>query len=72
MSGMLMELVGRRCSIVNDMEDYLTGSPDITCHVIAADDEWIKIAYVDGDGRHVTRLERIETVESVKIFDDVH
>lgn len=72
MSNMLMELVGRRCTIVNDMSDQLTGSADVICHVLAADDEWIKIAYVDGKGRHVTRLERIETVDSVLIYDDVH
>ncbi|MBR6726874.1 MAG: hypothetical protein IKM08_01655 [Clostridia bacterium] len=71
MSNMLMDLVGRRCSIVNDMNDHLTGSADVTCHVLAADDEWIKVAYVDDSGRHVTRLERIETVDSVVIYDDV-
>ena len=72
MSSMLMELVGHRCSIMNDMEDYLTGSPEITCHVIAADDEWIKVAYVDEAGRHITRLERIDTVDRVVVFDDRH
>lgn len=71
MSSMLMDLVGRRCSIVNDMEDYLTGSAEITCHVVAIDDEWIKVSYVDVDGRRITRLERIETVDSVVIYDEV-
>ena len=70
MSGMLMELVGHRCSIVNDMDDYLTGSEEIACHVLAVDEEWIKIAYVDGNGNHMTRLERIETVDSVLIYDE--
>ena len=70
MSGMLMELVGHRCSIVNDMDDYLTGSEEIACHVLAVDEEWIKIAYVDGNGDHMTRLERIETVDSVLIYDE--
>ncbi|MBQ8340816.1 MAG: hypothetical protein IJY22_00390 [Clostridia bacterium] len=72
MSNMLLDLVGRRCNIVNDMDDHLTGSADIACHVIAADDEWIKIAYVDAAGRRVTRLERVETIDSVMIFDDAH
>ena len=70
MSDMLMDLVGRRCSIVNDTSAYLTGSVDITCRVVDADDEWIKVSYVDTEGRHVTRLERIETVESVLVFDE--
>ena len=70
MSNMLMDLVGRRCRIVNDMAESLTGSADVTCHVLAADDEWIKVSYVDGSGRHVVRMERIETVDSVTIFDE--
>ena len=70
MSDMLMELVGQRCSIVNDAAAYLTGSADITCRVVDADDEWIKVSYVDLEGRHVTRLERIDTVDSVLIFDE--
>lgn len=69
MSRMLTDLVGQRCIIKNDVEDYLTGNPDITCHVLAADDEWIKIAYVDEDGNRVARLERIETLSSVIIYD---
>ena len=70
MSDMLMDLVGRRCSILNDMSQYLTGSADVPCRVLDADDEWIKVAYTDAAGRHVTRLERIDTVESVTVYDE--
>ena len=69
MSRMLTDLVGQRCIIKNDEEEYLTGNPDSTCHVLAMDDEWIKIAYVDEDGNRVARLERIETLCSVLIYD---
>ena len=67
---MLLDLVGQRCVIKNDCEEYLTGDPRIACHVVAADDEWIKIVYIDGAGQRVTRMERIETLDSVVIFDE--
>ena len=70
MSGMLLDLVGQRCSIKNDEEEYLTGSADISCHVLAADEEWIKIAFVDASGNRVARLERIETIGSILIYGD--
>ena len=70
MSGMLLELIGRRCSIKNDSEEYLTGSAEISCHVVAADDEWIKITFVDALGNRVARMERVETIDSVLIYAD--
>ena len=70
MSGMMMDLVGQRCSIRNDSGEHLTGHPDVTCHVLGADDEWIKVAYIDEEGKRVIRLERIETIESVLILSD--
>ena len=70
MSKMLLDLVGQRCSIKNDEDEFLTGNAEITCHVLAADDEWIKIAYVDESGTRISRLERVETLGSVIIYDD--
>ena len=72
MSGMIMDLVGQRCSIKNENEEYLTGHPDVTCHVLAADDEWIKIAFIDENGNRVIRMERIETLDSIVILGDHH
>ena len=70
MANMLLDLVGQRCLIKNENEEYLTGDAHVACHVLAADDEWIKIAYIDGTGNRVTRMERIETLDSVVIFDE--
>ncbi|MBE6691276.1 MAG: hypothetical protein E7590_08385 [Ruminococcaceae bacterium] len=70
MSDMLLDLVGQRCSIKTEDEEYLTGSPEICCHVVAADDEWIKITYVDATGNRVARMERIEIIGSVLIYGD--
>ena len=68
MSNMLMELSGHCCSIVNDEGEYLTGSADIVCEVLAVDEEWIKISYQDKVGRRVVKMERVEYIERVVIF----
>ncbi|MBQ9098379.1 MAG: hypothetical protein IJY50_03020 [Clostridia bacterium] len=70
MSRMLTDIVGMRCSIKNDEEEYLTGNPEITCRVMAADEEWIRIAYVDERGNRISRLERVDTINSVTVFED--
>lgn len=69
MSHLLLDLVGQRCSIKTDDEEYLTGHSEITCRVMAADEEWIKISYVDEDGNRISRLARTETLESVIIYE---
>ena len=68
MSAMLNELQGCCCSIKNEDEEYLTGSADICCEVLAVDDEWIKIMYTDKLGRRVVKVERTDSILSVKIY----
>jgi len=70
MSSMLLDLVGQRCSIKNENEEYLTGSAEISCHVVAADEEWIKIAYIDSTGNRMARIERIDAIGSVLIYGE--
>ena len=70
MSEMLRDLVGKRCRIRNDEMEYLTGSADVDCRVLDADEEWIKIAYLDRAGRRVTRMERVETLDSIVAFEE--
>ena len=69
MSDMLMELSGHCCSIMNEEGEYLTGSADIVCEVLDVDDEWIKISYQDKVGRRVVKLERVEYLDRIEIFD---
>ena len=70
MSNILLELVGKRCDIMTDDGEYLTGHPGITCRVLAADEEWIKAAFVDEDGNRIARLVRTETLESVTVYEE--
>lgn len=70
MSEMLKSLVGERCSIRTEDAEYLTGSADIACEVLDVDGEWIKIAYHDRTGRSVTRMDRVETLESITVYKE--
>ncbi len=68
MNDMLKDLTGKRCSILNEDAEYLTGSADIACDVLAVDDEWIKVAFTDRQGRRVTRMERTDTLDRIELF----
>jgi hypothetical protein len=70
MSQMLMDLVGKCCVIQSEDEEYFTGSAEITCRVLAVDSEWIKLVYPDGRGGRICRLERVENVRSVLVYND--
>ncbi|MBE6602963.1 MAG: hypothetical protein IJC95_06800 [Clostridia bacterium] len=68
MSDMLLGLKNCCCSIKNDEAEYLTGSADIVCEVLDIDDEWIKIFYTDRTGKRVVKVERVDSILSVKIY----
>lgn len=70
MSDMMQGIVGRRCSIMSEEGDYLTGSPDVTCDVLAADADWIKVEYVDPSGKRIVRMDRTETIERILVFPE--
>ena len=70
MSEMLRDLVGKRCRIRNDEMEYLTGSADVDCRVLDADEEWIKVAFVDENGNRIARLARIESLERVTVYEE--
>ena len=69
MSDMLNKLVGERCSLQNEDGEYLTGSPDIACDVVDVDGEWIKISFTDRTGKRITRIERVETLCSITVYE---
>lgn len=70
MSGLLSDLLGRRCCVRTEEDEYLTGSPDVPCRVTGADGEWIRVSFVDEQGNRVSRISRIETLADVLVFED--
>ena len=70
MSSMLMELVGRKCLLKTEDEEYLAGDPDLPCRVTGADEEWIRVSFSDEDGGHLSRMVRVETLSDILIFEE--
>lgn len=42
------------------------GSTELSCKIIDADDEWIKICYTEKKDKQVVKLMRIENIESIE------
>jgi hypothetical protein len=70
MSELLSELVGCRCCVRTEEDEYLTGSPEIPCRVMATDDEWIRVSFTDGQGKRISRISRIDALADVLIFEE--
>ena len=69
MSKLINDLVGSSCKIKSDEALALVGGTEIDCTVLDADDEWIKVTYVDKKGNTKTKILRIETIESVELSE---
>ena len=42
------------------------GNTELSCKIIDADDEWIKICYTEKKDKQVVKLMRIENIESIE------
>ena len=42
------------------------GNIELSCKIIDADDEWIKICYTEKKDKQVVKLMRIENIESIE------
>jgi hypothetical protein len=51
-------------------DEYLPGSPEIPCRVMATDDEWIRVSFTDGQGKRISRISRIDALADVLIFEE--
>ena len=70
MTDILRELVGERCAIRTEDAQYLTGSPDVLCHVTGMDEEWLRVGYMDSYGNRITRLCRLDSLLDVTVFEE--
>lgn len=70
MSKIISELPGKKCNIFTDGAYSLTGKSYITCDVLEADDEWIKISFEDKKKTPKTKIIRIDSVDSVELLSD--
>ena len=69
MSKLISDLVQKECKIKTDDALQLVGSTELLCHVLDADDEWIKVSFADRKKNQITKLLRIENISEVEIIE---
>ena len=68
MSKIINDLVGKNCKIESDNLSY--DIENDTCMILEADDEWIKISYIDSKKVTITKILRIESIETVELINE--
>ena len=43
------------------------GKTELSCMILDADDEWMKISYIDKKDKQITKLLRIEAIDEIEI-----
>lgn len=66
MSTLINNLVGKQCIIRSDSVFSFAGKTELSCKIIDADDEWIKICYTEKKGKQVVKLTRIENIDAIE------
>ena len=69
MSKLICDLVQKECKIKTEDALQLVGNTELVCHVLDADDEWIKVSFMDKKKKQVTKLLRIENISEVEIIE---
>ncbi len=64
MSKIINELVGKQCKIVTE---ELVINDNFDCTVLECDDEWIKISYTDKKNNVITKILRIDNIDSIEL-----
>lgn len=67
MSRLIDDLVGEQCTIKSEAILNFAGKTELSCTILDADDEWMKICYTDKKNKQVTKLLRIEAIDEIEI-----
>ena len=70
MSKLINDMVGKKCVVKSDAGLELIANNEIECKILEADEDWLKIEYVEKKGNTVTILLRIDDIERVEILND--
>ena len=66
MSKLINSLVGKQCIIRSDSFLGFAGKTEVSCKIVDADDEWIKICYTEKKDKQVVKLLRIENIDAIE------
>lgn len=65
MSKLISQLIGKNCTLKTDENLDFSGSSELNCTILDADDEWIQCRCTDKKGNVTTRILRIDSIEQV-------
>lgn len=66
MSKLINSLVGKQCIIRSDSFFGFAGKTEVSCKIVDADDEWIRICYTEKKDKQVVKLLRIENIDVIE------
>lgn len=64
MSKIINDLIGKQCKI--ETEDLIIND-NFDCTVLDCDDEWIKITYTDKKNNVMTKILKIDAIDSIEL-----
>ena len=67
MSKIINELKGKRCNIETD---EIIINETFNCTILDTDDEWIKFTYTDKKNNLITKILRIEEINSIELMNE--
>lgn len=66
MSKLINSLVGKQCIIRSDSFLGFAGKTEVSCKIVDADDEWLRICYTEKKDKQVVKLLRIENIDAIE------
>lgn len=69
MSKLFSELVGKDC-IIKSGEVLELGETKIVCKILDVDEEWVKLTYEEKKKGTITKILRIDTIDSVELVEE--
>lgn len=70
MSKIIRELIGKDCNITTEEALLWSGSTQIACKVLDADDEWVKFTYCDRKNAVKTKILRIDSIDHIELAEE--
>lgn len=70
MSNIITSLIGKECKIRTEEALLFGGNVEVNFSVLDADDEWIKLSYIDKkDGKKI-RVIRIDSISNIELISE--
>lgn len=70
MSNIISSLIGKQCKIKTDEGMLFSSSGEAHFSVLDADDEWIKLSYIDKKHGEKIRVIRIDSISNIELISE--